>query len=306
MKEKVIEVEGLVKKYGKVTAVAGISFKVHQGEIFSLVGPNGAGKTTTVEILECLRLPTAGVARVLGYDVVADAQEIKKRIGVLPQDFSTFELLTVKENIELARDLHRSKSSVENLLRELGLWEVRNRKFGELSGGMKQRVGVAMAFISEPEILFLDEPTTGLDPQARRELWEVIKKLKSKGVTVFLTTHYMEEVESLADRAGIIVEGRLFAVGEVRELIFRYGGEVKVRVEGEKKARTILQKFAKDIIEENGAVVGIFPSREKVARALANLYRLGGLRIRIMEPGMEDVFLRVVGGRVNERGELVK
>jgi ABC-2 type transport system ATP-binding protein len=305
MKEKVIEVEGLVKKYGKVTAIAGISFEVCRGEIFSLVGPNGAGKTTTVEILECLRLPTAGVARVLGYDVIADAQEIKKRIGVLPQDFSTFELLTVKENIELARNLHGSKGSVENLLRELGLWEVRNRKFGELSGGMKQRVGVAMALVSEPEILFLDEPTTGLDPQARRELWEVIKKLKSKGVTVFLTTHYMEEVEALADVAGIIVGGRLFAIGEVRELISKYGGEVRVRVEGGKRARTILRKFTKNVIEENGAVVGMFSSREKAARALANLYRSSsGLRIEVMEPGMEDVFLRVVGGRVNERGEL--
>jgi ABC-2 type transport system ATP-binding protein len=306
MKEKVIESKGLVKRYGNVIAVRGISFDVYRGEIFSLVGPNGAGKTTTVEILECLRLPTSGTARVLSYDVTKDAEEIRKRIGCLSQDFSTFELLTVKENVELARDLHGSRGSVDDVLKELGLWEVRNRKFTELSGGMKQRVGVAMALISEPEILFLDEPTTGLDPQARRELWEIIRRLKKRGVTIFLTTHYMEEVESLADRAGIIVEGRLFAVDEVKELISRYGGEVKVRVEGEKKARAILQKFAKDIIEENGTVVGIFSSREKVARALANLYRLDGLRINVMEPGMEEVFLRVVGGRVNERGELVK
>jgi ABC-2 type transport system ATP-binding protein len=171
---------------------------------------------------------------VLGYDVTKDAEEIKNWLLT-----AGFQHLRASDGEGKGRTGERPpwfKRFSRDVLRELGLWEARNRKFTEL-GGMKQRVGVAMALISEPEILFLDEPTTGLDPQARRELWEVIGRLKKRGVTIFLTTHYMEEVESLADRTGIIVEGRLFAVGEVRELISRYGGEVKVRVEGEKKAR---------------------------------------------------------------------
>lgn len=203
-KKVVVEVEKLVKQYKDVLAVDEISFDIHQGEIFSLVGPNGAGKTTTVEILECLRKPTDGSAKVLGLDVVEDGAKIKKRIGVMPQDFNTFERLTVKENVELVAQIYGMRGKAKEALGTLGLWQIKDRKFHTLSGGMKRRVGFCMALVSDPELLFLDEPTTGLDPQARKDSWDVMRSLKDMGKTVFLTSHYMEEVERLSDRAAVI------------------------------------------------------------------------------------------------------
>lgn len=305
--KKVIEVKNLVKKYGDVIAVNGISFDVFRGEIFSLVGPNGAGKTTTVEILECLRSPTSGSVKILGLDVARDEAKIKKRIGVVPQEFNTFERLTVRENVELIARIYGVKRELRRDLERLGLWEVRNKRFETLSGGMKQRVGIAMALVNEPELLFLDEPTRGLDPQARRELWETIKDLKKAGATILLTTHYMEEVEALADRAAIIVRGKLVATGAVDELVAKYGGDIKIVVKGEKRARGILKRFTKKVsVDERGEITGMFQDRKRVARALLPLYKLPGkCRIDMIEPSMEDVFLRVVGGKIDERGELV-
>lgn len=307
MTKKVIEVRNLVKKYGDVIAVNDVSFDVSHGEIFSLVGPNGAGKTTTVEILECLRSPTSGFVRILGLDIARDEAKIKKRIGVVPQEFNTFERLTVKENIEFIAQIYGVKRDLRRDFKRLGLWEVRNKRFEALSGGMKQRVGIAMALASGPELLFLDEPTTGLDPQARRELWETIKDLKRAGTTILLTTHYMEEVEALADRAAIIIRGRLIATGAVDELVAKYGGEMKIVVKGEKRARAILKRFTKKVsVDERGSIVGVFRDREGVARALLPLYKLPKkCRIDVIEPSMEDVFLRVAGGKIDERGELV-
>jgi len=308
MSRKIIEVENLTKKYGEVTAVDGVSFEVFEGEIFSLVGPNGAGKTTIVEILECLRSPTSGTARVFGYDVTRGGEEIKKRIGVMPQEFNAFERLTVKENIELIARIYGTESSVAKCIENLGLWEFRNEKFMSLSGGMKKRVGVAMALASEPELLFLDEPTTGLDPQARKELWEIILNLKKMGVTVFLTTHYMEEVEALSDRASIILRGKLLSTGSVRELVSKYGGGIKVVVEGDEGSKALLETFAKEVsIDKRGRVVGTFEDRESVAEALSKLYKAPERWIvKVVEPSMEDVFLHVAGGRIDERGELIR
>lgn len=305
--KKVIEVEKLTKRYGNVTAVNGISFDVFHGEIFSLVGPNGAGKTTTVEILECLRKPTSGTAKVFGFDVVREERKIKRRIGVMPQEFNTFDRLTVRENVELVAKIYGVKAGLKQTLESLGLWGVKDKKYEALSGGMKRRVGIAMALVSKPELLFLDEPTTGLDPQARRELWETIKSLKKMGVTIFLTTHYMEEVEALSDRASIIVKGRLLSTGTVDELVSKYGGEMKIVVKGEKRAREILKKFTKNVsVDESGSFVGTFQSREVVARALLPLYRSSKkYKIDVVEPSMEDVFLRVAGGKIDERGELI-
>lgn len=307
MAKKVIEVRKLVKKYGNLVAVDGISFDVYRGEIFSLVGPNGAGKTTTVEILECIRSPTSGSVRILGLDIARDEAKIKRRIGVVPQGFNTFERLTVKENVELITRIYGARGSLQRSLKRLGLWDVRNKKFEALSGGMKQRVGIAMALASGPELLFLDEPTTGLDPQARRQLWETIRDLKKVGTTILLTTHYMEEVEALADRAAIIVRGRLRATGAVDELVAKYGGDMKVVVRGEKRAKSIMKRFTKKVLtDEQGNIVGVFRDREGVVRALLPLYKLTGkFRIDVIEPSMEGVFLQVAGGRIDERGELV-
>lgn len=308
MPEKVVEVENLVKQYKTVTAVDRISFDVYQGEIFSLVGPNGAGKTTTVEILECLRKPTSGSASVLGFDVTKDETEIKKKIGVMPQDFNAFERLTVKENVELIARIYNVKPETKKILEELGLWEVRNRQFHKLSGGMQRRVGVCMALVSDPELLFLDEPTTGLDPEARRNTWEVIRTLKKMGKTVFLTSHYMEEVEQLSNRAGVIVNGKLIATDTIHELISKYGGGIKVNIRGRKieEAENILRKFTENISYDKDIVTGKFKTREGASKALAELYQLSdGYRIEIIESGMDDVFLQLAGHRVNERGELI-
>lgn len=307
--ENVIEVENLVKKYGDLTAVDHVSFEVHKGEIFSLVGPNGAGKTTTVEILECLREPTEGIARVFGFDVTEDEMKVKKRIGVLPQEFNTFERLTVKENVELIERIYGEGEDLEEVLRTLELWNDRDKSFGDLSGGMKRRVGIAMALISGPELLFLDEPTTGLDPQARRKLWDIIKGLKRMGVTIFLTTHYMEEVEELGDRASIIMRGRLLSTEDVEGLVSKYGGDMEIVVDDGEEIREVLENFTEDIfVAEGGKLVGAFESRKKAAEAHLALYDeiSEDINVRMREPSMEDVFLRVAGGRIDEGGELVE
>jgi len=305
--EKVIEVEELLKRYKNVVAVNGISFDVYRGEIFSLVGPNAAGKTTTVEILECLRTPTSGSATVLGFDVTTNEDTIKRRIGVMPQDFNTFERLTVTENVELIARIYNVKPDIEQVLRELGVWEARDRRFEALSGGMKRRVGISMALVSDPELLFLDEPTTGLDPQARRETWEVIRRLKKMGKTVVLTSHYMEEVEALSDRAAVIVQGTIIAKDTVDVLISQYGGGFKVNVaNGDKRIEELFTQLAETVISHEKGVTGTFQTRQEASKALASIYQLGDqYTVDITEPSMDDVFSQLAGGRVDERGELV-
>jgi ABC-2 type transport system ATP-binding protein len=282
--KKVIEVEHLVKFYGNLRAVNDISFDVYAGEIFTLVGPNGAGKTTTTEILECIKTPTSGTVKVLGMTVPGDEEKIKRRIGVIPQEFNAFERLTVRENVKLIADIYGVKEDIRRYLEMLGLWESRDKKFRTLSGGMKRRVGICMAVVSNPEILFLDEPTTGLDPEARRETWDVIRKLKKSGKTIFLTTHYMEEAEKLSDRVAMIMNGRIVAIGKVKELIEKHGGGFKV-LSGEK-------------------VVGMFATRREAARCALQLYEQDK-EAEMIEPSMDDVFLNLVHKKINERGELL-
>ncbi len=219
MAESVISVRKLVKRYGDLVAVRGIDFDVMRGEVFSMLGPNGAGKTTTVEILECLKSKTSGEVSVLGLDIDQRVREIKKRIGVLPQDFNAFDLLTVKENIEFFGKMFSDHIPADDLIALVDLESKRDEYFKNLSGGLKQRVGVAISMVNDPDIIFLDEPTTGLDPKARREVWEVIKGLKAKGKTIILTTHYMEEAELLADTVAIISKGKIIAMGSPVELV---------------------------------------------------------------------------------------
>ncbi len=301
---KVIEVNKLAKHYGEVRAVDGISFSVDEGEIFSLVGPNGAGKTTTVEILECLRKPSSGEAKVLGYDIIKDENRIKSEVGVMPQDFSTFERLTAEENIKLSSDIY-GKGDVDKILEKVGIESFKDKKFMDLSGGMKTRVGIGMALISDPKLLFLDEPTSGLDPQARRDTWELINNLKDLGKTIFLTTHYMEEVEELADRAGILIDGKIKVIDDIDSLIHNYGGGVKVTVQKERDAEEILEEHADEIIDKNEhELIGIFDTKDASRKALISLYQ-HEYDVEVKEAGMDEVFLRMVGGKIDEKGELV-
>jgi len=220
---KAVEVFNLVKFYGKLKALDGISFDVNYGEIFALLGPNGAGKTTTLEILQGLKKATEGKAKVLGYSLdKKDLKDLLKRIGVLPQEFSCLDNLTVKENISFFAKLYDKHLNLEELLDFLDLKEKKDFLFKNLSGGLKRRVGLAISLVNDPELLFLDEPTTGLDPHIRREVWSLIKKLKERGKTTILTTHYMEEAESLADRIAIINQGKIIALGELKELLKIY------------------------------------------------------------------------------------
>ncbi len=217
--EPVIRVQGLVKRYGDVRAVDGIDFEVAAGEVFGLLGPNGAGKTTTVEILEGLRTPDAGQTFVLGVDVAKAADSLKPRIGVSLQTAALYPKLTVVELIDLFRSFYARSRPTEELISALELGERRNARTQELSGGQRQRLAVALALVNDPELVFLDEPTTGLDPAARRALWDLVRGLKTAGRTVLLTTHYMEEAEILCDRIAIMDHGKILEMGTVDELV---------------------------------------------------------------------------------------
>ncbi|HMO32271.1 MAG TPA: ABC transporter ATP-binding protein [Lacibacter sp.] len=219
MQRTIIEVRELVKKYGSFTAVNGLSFDVYEGEIFGLLGPNGAGKSTTLEIIETLREKTSGRVMVNGMDLDARAADIKKIIGVQLQTAGYYPGLNLVELVRLFAGLYNREVDALALLRTVNLEEKANAKFKELSGGQKQRFSIATTLINEPKIVFLDEPTTGLDPQARRNLWELVKLIRSRGTTVILTTHYMDEAEYLCDRVAIIDRGAIVAQDSPARLI---------------------------------------------------------------------------------------
>ena len=307
--DPVISVDGLTKVYGDTVAVDGATFDVRAGEFFALLGPTGAGKTTAVEILECLRSPTSGSATVLGHDVTESPRAIKARIGVVPQSFHTFDRLTVRENVALARRLYDDGSDPGAVLDRLDLTEYAGTRFGDLSGGYQRRTGIAMALVSDPDILFLDEPTTGLDPAAKRTTWAQIERLTDLGTTVVLTTHNMAEVEELADRAALLVDGATVAVDAVSALVDQYGGEIKLVVEttGDDDAvETALREAATEVYRDDvGDLVGLFEDRSRAQAAFGRLHELDGDRsIDLTGAGREDVFLRLAGGTVDSRGDL--
>ncbi len=309
MSKAVAEVDSLVKQYGNLRAVDNVSFEVCQGEVFAFLGPNGAGKTTTVEILECIRPLTGGTARVFGYDVSKkdDVREIKRRIGVLPQEFSALDKLTVKENINLIGDMYEKHLDVTEVIKLLDLEDKTNERFENLSGGLKQRVGVAAALVSDPQLIFLDEPTTGLDPKARREVWGVIENLKKLQKTVFLTTHYMEEAQMLADRIAIIDKGKIVAIGSPQDLISEHGGlKILVIRKGDKKLADALQgKYGQTSLNGNGDVLVKVDDVDELWKVVGTLTEMKVKKeIEIQTPTIEDVFLKVVGGRITEEGEL--
>jgi ABC-2 type transport system ATP-binding protein len=224
-----IKTAALTKRYKNLTAVDKLDLEIQQGELFALLGVNGAGKTTTIKMLSCLTKPTQGDAWVGGYSLAREPEQIKRRIGVSPQETAVAPNLTVKENLELICGIHgfsreQREARIAALSGQFALESVLKRKAGKLSGGWQRRVSIAMALISQPEILFLDEPTLGLDVIARHELWETIRSLKGE-VTVVLTTHYMEEAQTLSDRIGIMKDGRLLAVGTARELCEKVGAK---------------------------------------------------------------------------------
>ena len=227
--EYAIKTTGLTKKYKEITAVDDLNLEIRNGELFSLLGVNGAGKTTTIKMLSTLTLPTKGDAVVSGESIISSPNLVKERIGVSPQETAVAPSLSVKENLTLMCDVHglnkdKAKAKIEELSKALDLESVMNRKAGKLSGGWQRRLSIAMALVSEPKVLFLDEPTLGLDVIARSELWDLIESLKGK-TTIVLTTHYMEEAEALSDRLGVMKNGRLLFTGTVKEMKEKTGAE---------------------------------------------------------------------------------
>ncbi|HUJ80694.1 MAG TPA: ABC transporter ATP-binding protein, partial [Candidatus Acidoferrales bacterium] len=230
MGEPIILVENLFKNYGAVEAVRGVSFSVQEGEVFGLLGPNGAGKTTTVEILEGLRTSDRGTARVCGLDPEKTGERFKELIGAVLQSTSLPAKLRVREALELFANFYPQRANVDQLLRRFQLEEKSKAFYSELSGGQKQRLALAMALVNEPRVVFLDEPTAGLDPQVRREIYDIIEELKRGKKTVLLTTHYIEEAERLCDRVAIVDHGRVIAQGTPRELKQKAAGMTRLEV----------------------------------------------------------------------------
>ena len=298
----------LSKKYGNTVAVNGISFGLSKGEVFAFLGPNGAGKTTTVEILECLRAPTGGQAKVLDYDVGkrSDQAEIRKRIGVLPQDFNAIDRLTVRENIDYFGAMYDHHLDADQLIQLVDLKDKRDEQFKTLSGGLKQRVGLAVALVNDPALVFLDEPTTGLDPRARRDVWYVIERLKKQGKTVFLTTHYMDEAEYLADTVSIIDHGQIIASGTPNELIDAHGGKktLVVREAGEDGLKFLPPGISRPQLKNEGDIYIPLNNGELTTILIAiGQTPLANKEIEVRRPTLDDVFLNLTGRRVSEEGE---
>ena len=299
----VISINGLTKTYDEFIAVNEISFDVNKGEVFALLGPNGAGKTTTVEIIECMKTPDNGKVEIFGINLKDKKKqnEIKRKIGVMPQNFNAFDWLTVKENLDYFRNLYDSKISVDELIDRVGLAKKTDSMYKTLSGGMKQRVGIAISLINEPELLFLDEPTAGLDPQARRETWNLIKKLKQQGNTIFLTTHYMEEAQELSDRILIIIEGKIVASGSPSELIENYGGNKSIILKN--CDRRILEgKNIQYEIDTESQIHIIFDNNDQLFKILAAVTDDPNVEIEIKKPNLDEAFLNLTGRRINEEG----
>jgi len=304
----VIDVKNLVKNYGEIRAVAGISFQVKPGETFGMLGPNGAGKTTTAEIIEGLRTADSGSVSVLGMDISKVPSRIKQRIGIQLQAPSLLPLVSVQELLDLFGSFYEHSLPVNDIMEMLSLTDSRKVLVKNLSGGQQQRLSVAMALINDPDIAFLDEPTTGLDPQARRSLWSVIEDMRSKGKTIFLTTHYMEEAERLCDRVAIIDHGQIIAIDSPRELINNYFKESAIQFELDPPPpKIVLQSFpgAKQVMVNDNEIIiysdnipttmsAILKYVEKVelTEKLKDLY--------VREATLEDVFLKLTGRKIRE------
>ena len=230
MEDPALLCRGLEKRYGEVHAVAGLDLEVRRGECYGLLGPNGAGKTTTIEILEGLLAQDAGEVQVLGLRWGRHDRRLRQRLGIQLQDTQLSEKLTVEETIRLFRSFYRRGPAVDDVVRMVELEPNRRSWVGKLSGGQKQRLAVACALVNEPEILFLDEPTTGLDPQSRRQLWALLDAFRSRGGTILLTTHYMDEAQTLCDRVGIVDQGRIIASGSPRDLVASLGAEHVIEI----------------------------------------------------------------------------
>ena len=306
MAAPIIQVENLTKRYDSVVALRGVSFEVSEGEVFGLLGPNGAGKTSTIEILEGLRAPDGGRASVCGLDPQRSSRRLKEVIGATLQSTALPDKIRAGEALSMFASFYPHHRNVNDLLRRFGLEEKRNAFYGQLSGGQKQRLALALALVNEPQVLFLDEPTAGLDPQVRREIYDVIEELKSERKTILLTTHYIEEAERLCDRVAIVDQGLVIAQGTPRELKQRAAGTTRIDVRLARPepdgALSQLEGVA-DALQMDGAwvlhssrvpatIVALVKHLESAGNELAGL--------EISAPSLEDVFLELTGRKLRD------
>jgi ABC-2 type transport system ATP-binding protein len=303
-----VEISSVKKSYGDVKAVDGVSFSVNEGEVFALVGPNGAGKTTLIEILEGLRKRDEGTVKVLGLDPWGNGYVLHRRIGVIPQDFTFFDKATPREAVKYYADLFGVNVDVDEILREVVLEDSAGVLFENLSGGQKQKMGLALSLVNSAELLFLDEPTTGLDPNARRAIWDVIRGLRSKGKTVILTTHYLDEAEQLSDRVAIMNHGRIVAMGTSDEIIEAHGSGERLEIHGTEELAAYLKANTRLKVEYNGkGLISIAIDQKHDALAALTTIEESGLEWRDLHTrrdSLDDVFVKLVSGRIDEKGEI--
>jgi ABC-2 type transport system ATP-binding protein len=306
MPDPVLQVDNLVKHYGDVQAVRGVSFSVDEGEVFGLLGPNGAGKTTTVEILEGLRNPDGGTVRVCGFDPQVSSRELKHEIGASLQATSLPDKLRVMEALRLFAGFYKRRRDPEELLKRFGLEEKRDTYYSKLSGGQKQRLALAMALVNNPRVLFFDEPTAGLDPQVRREIYDIIEELKRDKKTIVLTTHYIEEAERLCDRVAIIDHGKVISQGTPHELKQASGDKTRIEVrlaksesddalenlEGVHDCRALNGTYVLHCRRPPQAIVALVKHLEAQNNELVSL--------EIFTPSLEDVFIELTGRRLRD------
>ena len=301
-----IQVRDLKKHYGSLEAVKGVDFEVRQGEVFGLLGPNGAGKTTTVEILEGIRARSSGNVTVLGFDPDKQKQRLKNKIGVCLQATNLPDKITTKEALDLFASFYTKTVDGDALLKRLQLWEKRDAGYGTLSGGQKQRLALAMALINDPQLLFLDEPSTGLDPQARLEIRDLVEELRKEQRTILLTTHYIEEAERLCDRVAIIDSGKIIAIGTPRELKEKSGGQstIEVRCSAALPAPPEWSEVTRLTTTHNGEGLSVVSARP--ARTLVEIVKwVDGLGLELVDvnltrPTLEDVFIELTGKKLRE------
>ena len=303
-----ISVQGLTKSYGDFTAVRGIDFEVSEGEVFGLLGPNGAGKTTTVEILEGLRPRTGGGVSVLGRDPGVEVRQLKDNIGVCLQATNLPDKITLKEALSLFSAFYSRNTDPDKLLQRLQLWEKRNQQYSQLSGGQKQRLALALALINDPQLLFLDEPTTGLDPQVRLEIHSLIEELRAGKKTILLTTHYIEEAERLCDRVAIMDEGKIIAIGTPAQLIDRTIGAsmIEIRCTLPLPPEGVPSSVEAQKVHLSEDRMSLSVSAVRPARTIVDLVKwIDQLGIELEDfhlkrPTLEDVFIELTGKKLRE------
>ena len=310
MGEAILTTRDLGKKFGNLEAVQGVSFSVLRGEIFSLLGPNGAGKTTTISMLSCLLEPTSGTAEIGGYPITNDSLRVRELIGVVPQEIALYDELTARQNLRFWGQMvnlsgKTLKNRVEEVLEQVNLRDRANDRVGAFSGGMKRRINIAAGLLHKPQLLFMDEPTVGIDPQSRRRILDMVKELRDQGMTVLYTTHYMEEAEELSDRVGIIDHGRLIALGTQAELTKVVGQQETLRLH---LGEGFLSEELMHLFEGLPGVLAVTALNGEIALSVteaeaalpgaisqANAAGVPVRTIHIEEPNLEAVFLHLTG-----------